>query len=1346
MLFGRYIGDRGKWQWCTFIVYIAFIMLFITSTPFAQDSDKPSVLRSRAFRLKHIGGEDCRKQLETLGIGTKIDLLGKGALIVTSTDVGDLIKASSIVTLIDTEEKYAIKRIGDWSVTGSFVSSDTIAEKLDGVTVGTFSAPPFSGSKNGTIVDVHNSSIIAIAPKHLIDNVVGKVSDMISGANSAKAESSEEKPDNDKTTNSKTVEDEVSGVEERVIEKSKKSEKLDSDDFFQAELFKSLSEVELKSEKDVTEPKAVPEPEKPVPAPIVAEPQVHSEEAKSADSGSEAAADPNVNTGGKEEEVGSEQDARMLELVKMLQQQAKEEEEAWKEQVKTESAAEPTPLPKPHPGPTPKPVVKPVPKPPVRRMPTPKVTNVEPELSELDAAKAEIEKLRRQLEGKDIIGDPKVAVKSAVESTATENGEEDATIPEGEEEIQTVITLPEKVEITALIELVGKQLKLNYMYDPQLVTGEVMLKIHDGKIKVKDMYSLLESVLKFRGFLMTRRGNLVTVIKGTDATGIDPVIRDNSDDIQPGDVIVTSIYKLEHISVATAQTMLTQMKLGLSFIPIEDTKTLVVTGYAYRMERIEKILKMIDVKGKDRKFISRKLQYVLPSELTTKLQTLAKELGTVSITVGEGTTTTPTTTTPTTTRKPPVSSRTTTTTSRPTTISAASKQPVAQGVFIDTDDRTNSILMVGLEEDIETVNMLVESLDVEKHGLKSIVEYQIQYIEATEVLDSLSELGVISSYGSSRQSSSYPRSTTTDRTTPTTSRTASSRTTTASRTSTSYNASRTGQVAGDEPQIAVRLATNSLLVNATAEQHKEITMVIKFVDVEQEDLRSVREYEIQYVDSTEIVDTLSELGIIEPKASSTSSRRTTSSPTSRTSATSTAARTAEATTTTTFAATTGAEITSDQPQIAVLESTNSLLVYATPKQHETIALVVAHVDRELTEISTPYVIYALENQDPEELVVILNDIVQATIKEAEKSQDSKVTTAVSSRTREKNDIQIVSDPKTYSLIVYADKKHQQWLSSLIEELDAYRPQVLLDVTLAEILRTDDFTLDLQSAVKTAGGSSFDLLGTLGKTGELLTTFPKKSINEATAISGRYSGFLADEHAQLLIDAVQRKNYGRILSRPTLLVDDNQEGTLDSKETTYITRTSSILNPGTSSGTSTTSTNEVFEAYDAGISLAIKPHISKGDNLRLEITLSQSEFLEATTDKPPDTTTRDIVTVVTVPDRSTIILGGLEDINQTKGGSKVPLLGDIPLIGGLFRSTKNTDSQSKLYIFIKAQIMRPGSELTSEDLIDISSRSKRDFERRENEMQEYQDWPGIKPQPMPPLHVLDDPYDEEDETY
>ena len=79
-------------------------------------------------------------------------------------------------------------------------------------------------------------------------------------------------------------------------------------------------------------------------------------------------------------------------------------------------------------------------------------------------------------------------------------------IPEGETELELTITLPERVEITWLLELIGKQLGLNYMYDPAQVKGDVTLKVHDGKIKVKDAYALLESVLRFRGFVMTRRG------------------------------------------------------------------------------------------------------------------------------------------------------------------------------------------------------------------------------------------------------------------------------------------------------------------------------------------------------------------------------------------------------------------------------------------------------------------------------------------------------------------------------------------------------------------------------------------------------------------------------------------------------------------------------------------------------------------------------------------------------------------------------------------------------------------------------------------------------------------------
>ncbi|MCD6392766.1 MAG: hypothetical protein J7M40_04580, partial [Planctomycetes bacterium] len=920
-------------------------------------------------------------------------------------------------------------------------------------------------------------------------------------------------------------------------------------------------------------------------------------------------------------------------------------------------------------------------------------------------------------------------------------------VPDAEADVVTVITLPEKVKISALIELVGKQLKINYMYDitdAKLINSEVFLKLHDGRIKVKDMYTLLESVLKSKGYAMMRRGNLVTVMKSTEALNLDPDIREGVDDGQLGRMIVTTVFKLEHISTATAQAMLKNMKLGLLFNAIEETKTLMVTGYAYRMARMEEVLNMVDVPGKERKFRSRKLEYLLPSELAQKVMSLAQELGTITITISA---------------KPAVAARPapvrpgTRTPLRPPTVrppTATSKAAADKGVYLDTDDRTNRVLMIGLEEDIETVDMLIDSLDVARYDLKSVKEYAMQYVQATEILNTLGELGVISSAPRTSMASRLP---TTSTRLPTTTRTTTSRTTTSTRLPTSYGAAR--PVEG-EPQISIRLATNSLLVNATPEQHAEIEMLIRFVDVEQKDVRTVQEYEIQYVDINEVVDTLAELGIVEQSASSASSRRTggyTSAssrlPTGARTST-TAAAAAPAVATTTFEATTGAEIMSEQPQIAVLESTNSLLVYATPKQHDTIALIVAHVDRELTETSTPYVVYALENQDPEELAATLNEIIQATVEDVAKSAASKITTKAPATAgippkRERNEIQIVADPKTYSIVVYADKKNQQWINALIEELDAYRPQVLLDVTLAEITRTDDFELDLQSAIKTAGGSTFNLLSSISTasgglaTGSLLTTFPGGSVSEATSISGQGFGFFADKHVQFLIEAIQTKNYGRILSRPTLLVDDNQEGTLDAKETTYIERESTIVNPGTSSGTSTTSTNTIFESYDAGISLAIKPHISKGNNLRLEITLSQSDFTESTTNltKPPNTATNDIVTVVTVPDSSTIILGGLEKIKQSKGGTKVPLLGDIPLLGGLFRSTNNKDTQKKLYVFIKARIMRPGTDLSGRDLIDISKKSRTEFEAREDEMQTYEDWPGIKPKPMDPLHVLEE---------
>jgi general secretion pathway protein D len=363
---------------------------------------------------------------------------------------------------------------------------------------------------------------------------------------------------------------------------------------------------------------------------------------------------------------------------------------------------------------------------------------------------------------------------------------------------------------------------------------------------------------------------------------------------------------------------------------------------------------------------------------------------------------------------------------------------------------------------------------------------------------------------------------------------------------------------------------------------------------------------------------------------------------------------------------------------------------------------------------------------------VLNQLILETTTKEDKAGKIVETQKVK---RMEEDIVIIPDPMTYSLIVYASKRNQQWISSLIKQLDQYRPQVLLDVTLVEITKNEKFDLDLDA--------------------EVFSGLPILSLSSTTgAIGGKsVTAFYKSEDVHVLLEALQEKGYGRILARPKLLVNDNEEGIIKSEEKTSVAEIRTIIIPGTGVSPSTASQDVTFKSYAAGITLTITPHISKGDQLGLSITLTRSDFrlrdpTKITTiveDKaetssfptPPDLLTSDVTTNVTVPDGATIILGGLERIRQSKGGTKVPLLGDIPFIGGLFRTTSNQDDQSRLYVFVRATIIRPGEEMTGvSDIEMVSAKNRATFEKYEAEMQQYEDWPGIKPKPMDPLKILE----------
>ncbi len=809
------------------------------------------------------------------------------------------------------------------------------------------------------------------------------------------------------------------------------------------------------------------------------------------------------------------------------------------------------------------------------------------------------------------------------------------------------LALPEKLPVIQLLDLVGKYMNLDYMYDPKEVTGEVTLKLNGGlrgSMTVKDLYLLLEVALKSQNLVMTRhKGNIVTIRPRDKALEADPILVQPGDpEVGAGDIVVTRVFELEHIDATSAQNLLESMELTVALTPIAESATLIVTAYAYRMERIEQLLKMVDKPGEPREFRYRQLRYTMAKNLGEKVKALAEQMESVNVTVGSGGgTSSPSTQT----KKLPGESEaayrqrlariraSAAARARQTTSKQPTEEVTKPGVYLDADERTNRILMIGVEEQLEVVDGLIDALDVEQQDLRSMKLYRIEHVDAEEVSKKLQELGIISRLpetGASGRITGGPRTT-------------------------------QGQTAADRARAAAAVAA------ATAAGTSEV----------------------------------SEEGPVE------------------------------------------------EPQVVVVESTNSLLVNATPEQHTQIETIIGYVDSETLEGEIPYKIYPLENSSPEHLATVLQSLIQETTQNEDK--EGKIQTEIQ---KKEDDITIVADPNTYSLIVHASKKHQEWISTLVQQLDKRRPQVLIDVTLVEITKTDQFTYDLNlihslpDLTSTSGltnviqagadaASSITSDSILGK----LESSDRSQFADMQWDGGQFKAFYGDKHVNALLTAMKSNNYGRVLAKPKILVNDNEPGTIKTTDTTYVEKTSSIPVSSGGAGTDTTliQTATDFTPYEAGITLDITPHISEGDLLRLDISLIRSDFLSGgDADKPPNTTQSEVATAVTVPDGSTVILGGLLKLNQTRGGKKVPILGDLPLIGGLFGGANNEDRQSKLYVFVKAEVIRPEQGMAQglEDLEKLSERNRLAFEKHEQEFQNYQSWPGIKAKPVQPEKVLE----------
>ena len=284
---------------------------------------------------------------------------------------------------------------------------------------------------------------------------------------------------------------------------------------------------------------------------------------------------------------------------------------------------------------------------------------------------------------------------------------------------------------------------------------------------------------------------------------------------------------------------------------------------------------------------------------------------------------------------------------------------------------------------------------------------------------------------------------------------------------------------------------------------------------------------------------------------------------------------------------------------------------------------------------------------------------------------------------------VIPETNLNSVILVAPSYLHDEVSNTIKTMDKRRPQVMVEVAILEVAEGSDLDVGVELSRITGRGAGLTNFG-LSQPNST-ARFPSDG-EIKTNLTGLLTGFIrADGTMPVILSALKQDNKLNIRSTPSLLVNDNEQAIFSSLQEEPTT--------STSQGTATTKIS--FAGFvQAGTSLTITPHISQGKYIRLEIDLKVESFTGESVSPgiPPPKSSNSLTTSVTVPDENLAIIGGMVSEKTSNLERKIPLLGDIPLLGTLFKRQSKGKSKSRLYLFIKPKILR---DVSFEDLKKIS---------------------------------------------
>ncbi|CEG52257.1 type II secretion system secretin GspD [Pseudomonas sp. NP21570] len=372
-------------------------------------------------------------------------------------------------------------------------------------------------------------------------------------------------------------------------------------------------------------------------------------------------------------------------------------------------------------------------------------------------------------------------------------------------------------------------------------------------------------------------------------------------------------------------------------------------------------------------------------------------------------------------------------------------------------------------------------------------------------------------------------------------------------------------------------------------------------------------------------------------------------------------------------------------QIIADSRTNRLIFIGPSEARGKLAALAQSLDTPTTRSANTRVI-RLRHNDAKSLAETLGDISEG-LKNPESGES-----ATSARPQ---NILIRADESLNALVLLADPELIGTLESIVRQLDVPRAQVMVEAAIVEVSGDITDALGVQWAVDArggtggAGGVSFGNTGI--SVGSVLNAINENEIPENLP-DGAIIG-VGTRSFGALITALSSNSKSNLLSTPSLLTLDNQEAEIlvgqnvPFQTGSYTTDAAGANNPFTT-----------IERQDIGVTLKVTPHINEGATLRLQIEQEISSIAPSAslTAQAVDLVTnkRAIKSTILAEDGQVIVLGGLIQDDVTRTNAKVPLLGDIPFLGALFRSTQETHVKRNLMVFLRPTVIRDRAGLAA----------------------------------------------------